>query len=106
MEVFRTDDKLHSLMKRYKASNRPISVDFRKMVDWLKPDSYTHIIHPYPAKLLMHIPHFFLANNLLSPDGGRVLDPFCGSGTVLLEAKLSGRRVMGAIILPENWARD
>lgn len=87
-------------MKRYKASNRPISVDFRKMVDWLKPDSYTHIIHPYPAKLLMHIPHFFLANNLLSPDNGRVIDPFCGSGTVLLEAKLSGRRVMGADTSP------
>ena len=65
MEAFRTDDKLHSLMKRYKASNRPIGVDFRKMVGWLKPDNYTHI-HLYPTKLLMRILHFFLANDVHS----------------------------------------
>lgn len=60
------------------------------------PDYATHLIHPYPAKLLPHIPRFFLSDQLLSRPGDLVLDPFCGSGTVLLEAVLSGRRAIGA----------
>jgi DNA modification methylase len=59
------------------------------------PDRFTHLIHPYPAKLLTHIPFFFLANDLLSKPGDIVLDPFCGSGTVLLEAWLADRNVYG-----------
>ena len=31
----------------------------------------------------------------LSPPGGLVLDPFCGSGTVVVEAVLAGRRAAG-----------
>jgi DNA modification methylase len=59
-------------------------------------DRLTHLIHPYPAKLLVHIPFFFLANDLLSRPGDLVLDPFCGSGTVMLEAQVAGRRAYGA----------
>jgi DNA modification methylase len=44
----------------------------------------------------MHIPYFFLTNDQLSQPGDLVLDPFCGSGTVLLEAQLAGRRAYGA----------
>jgi DNA modification methylase len=43
----------------------------------------------------MHIPFFFLANNFLSKPGDIVLDPFCGSGTVLLESLLMGRNAIG-----------
>jgi DNA modification methylase len=59
-------------------------------------DRFSHLIHPYPAKLLVHIPFFFLANDLLSKPGDIVLDPFCGSGTVLSEAQLANRRAYGA----------
>ena len=59
-------------------------------------DRFNHLIHPYPAKLLVHIPYFFLANDLLSKPGDIVLDPFCGSGTVLVEAQLANRRAYGA----------
>jgi hypothetical protein len=31
----------------------------------------------------------------MSAPGGRVLDPFCGSGTVLVETRLAGRRAIG-----------
>jgi len=44
----------------------------------------------------MHIPHFFLQNQILSIPGDTVLDPFCGSGTVLLESFLAGRQAVGA----------
>lgn len=59
-------------------------------------DRATHLLHPYPAKLLMHIPFFFLANRLFSDPGDVILDPFCGSGTVLLESQLAGRISIGA----------
>ena len=59
-------------------------------------DRLAHLIHPYPAKLLVHIPFFFLNNDLLSEAGDLVLDPFCGSGTVLSEAQSAGRVGYGA----------
>lgn len=93
----RTDETLRSLLTKYGRDQRAISVNFRKLVpNDGYPDYATHLIHPYPAKLLPHIPRFFLSNDLLSRPGDSVLDPFCGSGTVLLEAVLSNRRALGA----------
>jgi len=91
------DKHLLDLMERYDKHGRPISVNFRELVSWIPyGDRATHMIHPYPAKLLVHIPHYFLSNDLLSQEGSKVLDPFSGSGTVLLEAALSGRQAFGA----------
>ena len=91
-----TSDALRLLVHRYQDRRRPISVNFRRILPALNsPDRLTHLIHPYPAKLLVHIPVFFLANDLLSKRGDLVLDPFCGSGTVLLEAQMAGRRAYG-----------
>jgi 16S rRNA G966 N2-methylase RsmD len=47
---------------------------------------YTHLIHPYPAKMFPYIPTFFFSIPEICPPDGMVLDPFCGSGTVLLES--------------------
>lgn len=92
-----TADSLKTLMRTYATTQTPIGVDFRRLVPWIASiDRATHLIHPYPAKLLVHIPHFFLANNILSRPGDIVLDPFCGSGTVLLEALLAKRSAVGA----------
>jgi DNA modification methylase len=91
-----TGGTLRALICRYQRGKRPVSVNFRGMVPALNStDRFTHLIHPYPAKLVVHIPFFFLANDLLSKPGDIVLDPFCGSGTVLLEAQLAGRRAFG-----------
>jgi SAM-dependent methyltransferase len=54
---------------------------------------HVHGFHSYPARL-----HPLTARRLverLSPPGGLVLDPFCGSGTVLVEAVVTGRRAVG-----------
>ncbi|MGR5955219.1 DNA adenine methylase [Enterobacter ludwigii] len=68
----------------------PINVDFRELVHWIKlGDQQTHLLHPYPAKLIPHIAHFFINAKVLKHDNPIVLDPFCGSGTVALEASLS-----------------
>lgn len=91
------DLHLEGLLSAYRSRRKPISVDFRRLVTWPSyPERATHLIHPYPAKLLAHIPFFFVASGGLSDPGDTILDPFCGSGTVLLEAVLGGRNAIGA----------
>lgn len=54
---------------------------------------HVHGFHTYPARL-----HPLSARGLVeafSPWGGVVLDPFCGSGTVLVEARALGRKTTG-----------
>jgi DNA modification methylase len=91
-----TDSALRILINRFKRTRRTIPVSFRRLSSSLNGhERATHIIHPYPAKLLVHIPYFFFANSILSKPGNVVLDPFCGSGTVLLEALLGNRNAVG-----------
>lgn len=83
--------------RSFQNDGEPIAVNFRELVKELsKPERFTHLIHSYPAKLLANIPFFFFASDELCPKNGVVLDPFCGTGTVLLEAALSGRTALGA----------
>lgn len=84
---------LYSEMCREYATRRtPVDVDFRQFVYWLRAgDQLSHHIHPYPGKLLPHIAHFFVRTSMFGNRNGVVLDPFCGSGTVALEASLAGR---------------
>lgn len=93
-----SNDKLiKSYIEQYKLTNEPIEVSFKDKLKHLNNnDRYTHLIHSYPAKLLMHIPYFFLNNSIFSKGGDYVLDPFCGTGTVLLESVIAGRKGLGA----------
>jgi len=58
----------------------------------------THNIHKFYAKLIPHIPRFLI--NKYSEPQDLVLDPFCGSGTTLLEARISKRNSIGLDINP------
>lgn len=91
------DSRLNNFFSEYESSRTPIQVNFRKLVSWVPySESHTHYIHKYPAKLLKHIPIFFLNSRILNKTkNGTVLDPFCGSGTVLLEAILNGQNAIG-----------
>ena len=92
---------LEGLLDRYARRPSVIDVDFRALVPWVKAgDQCTHFLHPYPAKLLPHIAHLFVANRILSSPGSLVLDPFCGSGTVLVESILSQRPAIGVDVNP------
>lgn len=60
--------------------------------------SHVHGFHAYPARM-----HPTTARRLVdafAPASGVVLDPFCGSGTVLVEAILAGRRAVGTDLNP------
>lgn len=92
---------LANFIKAFRSSGQPIEVSFRDLVPWIKVgERATHYIHSYPAKLLPQIAHFFLAAKAWAPVQGAVLDPFGGTGTVALEALLSGRRAMYADVNP------
>jgi len=57
---------------------------------------YTNLFHTYPAAL-----HADAARDLLAQFPSRfVLDPFCGGGTVLVEARAAGRRALGCDVSP------
>lgn len=90
-----TSAELIRLIGTYRDS--ALQVSFREMVPWIKVgERATHYLHSYPAKLLPQIAHFFLAASILSKQGDTVLDPFGGTGTVALEALLSGRHAINA----------
>jgi len=81
------------LSNRYAGSS--IDVSFRQLVGALPASEYTHGLYPYPARLLRHIPRFLLATDAVVDGIELVLDPFVGSGTVLLEAQLRGIASVG-----------
>jgi len=58
-----------------------------------------HSIHPYPAKFIPQIPRTLI--ELFHPgDRSAVLDPFCGSGTTLVEAMQAGIDSIGIDVNP------
>lgn len=63
------------------------------------PKFLTHGIHPYKGKFYPQLVKPLL-NILKIEEGGCVFDPFCGSGTVLLEAILNGYDAYGCDINP------
>ncbi len=75
------------------------AVDVAPTADADAPDrAHVHGFHAYPARA-----HPVTARRLVeafAPEKGLVLDPFCGSGTVLIEAMLAGRSAFGTDINP------
>jgi hypothetical protein len=89
--VVDTSFLIEELRQKFQRGSQYVEVDFRSLVNWVRiGDQLSHQIHPYPAKLLPHIAHFFTRASVLHHQHHKVLDPFCGSGTVALEASLAG----------------
>jgi tRNA G10 N-methylase Trm11 len=61
----------------------------------LKTSDYTHTLHRFPGKFVPQVARELL--NLLGLQAGQdiVLDPFCGSGTLLIEAAAAGINSIG-----------
>lgn len=107
MKQNQTKNALANLIHEYKNHHCPIEFNFKEFVirylNEKRPNNYPHNIYPYPAKVYPYIPLFFLSNDELCPSNGIVLDPFAGSGTVLLESLINPfykRSVLGVELNP------
>lgn len=85
-----------------KRTTKQIDLTGSTIEDWDFADAdttqFTHGIHQYPARMVPQ-----LAERLIrryTSKGQVVFDPFCGSGTVLLEAYRNGRKSCGSDINP------
>lgn len=88
-------------------ANLPIGypeMDFRKLSKLTNTKHLTHTIHKHPAIFIPHIPNYIINRftENVNADGDRplILDPFSGSGTSGVEAKVSGRDYLGIEINP------
>jgi len=80
-----------------------VIIDKLSEVNWDFPYSNARAdinsIHPYPAKFIQEIPKT-LIRVIGVPEGTWVLDPFCGSGSTLVEAQLRGIPSVGVDLNP------
>ena len=63
-----------------------------------KMNYLTHNIHPYTAKLIPQIPRYFMKK--YAQGNCVIFDPFCGSGTSLLEAVCQKKEAVGIDLNP------
>ena len=74
--------------------NKDESWDFREA----DTKEYTHCFHTYPAMMIPQIARKLLKEYGI--EGGWLLDPYCGTGTSLVEASLFGMHSVGCDINP------
>ena len=77
---------------------KPLSLDYSWAFIGADTRYLTHDIHRYPAKFIPQVAGRIIRE--YSTEGGVILDPFCGSGTALLEARLAGRNAIGVDVNP------
>lgn len=90
------------------ATNAPVKLGGADIGDAVASESWnyadadtqelTHGIHRYSGKFIPQIAA--RAIRMLTAPGEFVVDPYCGSGTTLLEAALLGRRALGVDLNP------
>ncbi len=74
-----------------------LSKEFLSVVAEAPDTTYlTHNFHPFAAKFIPQIPRLLIEK--YSGPSETILDPFCGSGTTLVEAKLLNRNSIGVDI--------
>lgn len=62
--------------------------------------AFTHGFHKYPAKFIPLVPRWAIKKYLNGSKSKTIFDPFCGSGTTLVEGILSGHNTIGFDIDP------
>ncbi len=83
-----------------------LSFDYLKETDTTK---HVHRLHPYKGKFIPQLVQYFLDKNTdefkkeaYFKPGNIVLDPFCGSGTTLVQANELGIHAIGIDVSPFN----
>ena len=97
------DAKMQVRLLPVDMTSEPMLKDKTRLVsDWdyrtANTKEYTHGIHPYPAVMIPQV-----ARRLIQEygyPGGILFDPYCGTGTTLLEAFLAGSESVGTDLNP------
>ena len=83
---------LDKLSQRYYKAKNPVIFDFKSESSSLanvcqetNHSAAAHYIHYYPGRIAPHIPMYLLSIEELTDFKGTLLDPFAGSGSILLE---------------------
>ena len=77
------------------------NLSFKKTHQRLRTE-HVHGLHPYLGKFIPQIPSYFLKKYFSL--GNYVLDPFCGSGTTIVESNIHGINAFGIDISEFNIA--
>lgn len=86
-------------------SSQSSHMEFRSLaeINWDFPERVAHSsiegLHPYPAKFVAELPRTLLSLLPVPPETA-VLDPFCGSGTTLVECQRRGLPSVGVDLNP------
>jgi DNA modification methylase len=76
----------------------PLGEAMRAQDEPIEP-ALTHGFHAYPARMHPNLARVLLRELFVGP-GSEVLDPFCGSGTVAVEALVGGWKALGSDLDP------
>lgn len=78
------------------------NVTYKSTWDFRKADTkyFTHCYHNYPAMMIPQVARRIIESFGPKNDKGLLFDPFCGTGTTLVEGLLSGYKVVGTDINP------
>lgn len=101
---------LKQIIEEYRIKNNsPIPFDFKKAAKHLLNDEFDknnrnmHYVHYYPGRIYPYIPLYLLSLVDFADLDGFVLDPFAGSGTIMLESIINPvfkRNALGVEINP------
>lgn len=70
----------------------------------LRTIPFTHGLHRFAGKFIPNLPRYLIRELIPNSSERTILDPFCGSGTTLLEAALEGKNFIGLDIDPLSIA--
>lgn len=103
------NNELNEFIKTYQNNGKkPIIFDFKKAYNSLLTSNNSnntnyHYLHFYPGRIYPYIPRYLLALSDIKEMNGTLLDPFAGSGTILLESLINpfvSREALGVEINP------
>lgn len=80
------------------SNKEPNGMSQLRFARYKRPYRLTHYLFRFPAKF--HPPAIRCLIDRFSRAGDTILDPFCGSGTLLVEAVVAGRHAVGVDIDP------
>ena len=90
--TMKTNKNMTKTSQSYQEVNKiPLDIKKNSKITFskIKTTDFTHGIYTYPAKFVPQIAQWAI-NYTKSKSHDILLDPFCGSGTTLLESKISG----------------